>query len=600
MSQTDIDYLNTSLHVGLVKEKFFTYDQPFKMERGTLDDFTLAYETYGDLNPSSDNAILICHALTGDHHVAGLYSENDKKPGWWNHMVGPGKPIDTEKFFVICSNCLGACKGSTGPSSRKANGETYGMSFPNLSIADMVRAQKLLLDHLGVSKLFAVIGGSMGGMQALQWIVEYPDFSEKAIIIAATAQHTVQTIAFNEAGRRSIVGDSGWKDGEYREKEGPHKGLAVARMMAHITYLSDHGMEEKFGGSKRLDPDEQFEFSVQRYLDYQGKKFINRFDANSYLKLTEALDRFDLVGENELEKNLSKVQAQTLIIAFSSDWLYTPEQNKKIAAALHATGKAASYIQIEDKHGHDSFLIDSPPFLRAVRLFLEGTDQEEEKRSKVDGFRKLRNRYEVKKEADFKVIDNWVEDGSRVLDLGCGSGLLLEHLRESKGVRGLGFDLNLEKAISCVARGVSINQEDIRVGLQNFDNDSFDWVIFSRMVEELPEPGEILREALRVGKKVAVSFVNHGYWKNRLNFALQGRRVQNEIYPHQWESSHLSNHFSVGEFEEFCENLSDEYAGYSSRIGRKVFHRGDWVRYCNWLPNLRAGLAIYEILKEKN
>ena len=256
------------------------------------------------------------------------------------------------------------------------------------------------------------------------------------------------------------------------------------------------------------------------------------------MKLTEALDRFDLVGDNELEKNLSKVQAQTLVIAFSSDWLYTPEQNKKIAAALHATGKPASYIQIEDKHGHDSFLIDSLPFLRAVRLFLEGTDQEEEKRSKVDGFRKLRNRYEVKKEADFKVIDNWVEDGSRVLDLGCGSGLLLEHLRESKGVRGLGFDLNLEKAISCVARGVSINQEDIRVGLQNFDNDSFDWVIFSRMVEELPEPGEILREALRVGKKVAVSFVNHGYWKNRLNFALQGRRVQNEIYPHQWESSH--------------------------------------------------------------
>ena len=362
MSQPDIDYLNTSHHVGLVKEKFFTYDQPFKMERGTLDDFTLAYETYGELNSSSNNAVLICHALTGDHHVAGIYSENDKKPGWWNHVVGPGKAIDTNKFFVICSNCLGACKGSTGPSSKKADGETYGMSFPDLSILDMVRAQKLLLDYLGVSKLFAVVGGSMGGMQALQWIVEYPEFSEKAIIIAATAQHTVQTIAFNEAGRRSIVGDPGWKEGEYNEKEGPHKGLAVARMMAHITYLSDHGMEEKFGGSKRLDSDEQFEFSVQRYLDYQGKKFINRFDANSYLKLTEALDRFDLAGENELEKNLSKVEAQTLVIAFSSDWLYTPEQNKKIAAALHSNGKPASYIQIEDMHGHDSFLIDSPSF----------------------------------------------------------------------------------------------------------------------------------------------------------------------------------------------------------------------------------------------
>ena len=364
MSQLENDYLNTSMHAGLVKEKFFTYDKPFKMENGLLDNFTLAYETYGELSASSDNAILICHALTGDHHVAGVYSENDKRPGWWNHVVGPGKAIDTNKFFVICSNCLGACKGSTGPTSRKENGRIYGINFPDLSILDMVRSQKLLLDHLGVKKLFAVVGGSMGGMQALQWIVEYPNFLEKAIIIAATAQHTVQTIAFNEAGRRSITDDPDWKEGEYGEGEGPRRGLAVARMMAHITYLSDHGMEEKFGGSKRLDSKEQFEFSIQRYLDYQGKKFINRFDANSYLKLTEALDRFDLVGENSLEKNLSNVKAQTLVIAFSSDWLYTPEQNKKIAAALQSSGKSASYIQIEDMHGHDSFLINSPSFLR--------------------------------------------------------------------------------------------------------------------------------------------------------------------------------------------------------------------------------------------
>lgn len=600
MSQPNNDYLKCSHNVGLVKEKFFTYDQPFEMEGGLLDEFTLAYETYGELNQSADNAILICHALTGDHHVAGVYSENDAKPGWWNHVVGPDKPIDTNKFFVICSNCLGACKGSTGPATKKASGQAFGTSFPDLSINDMVRAQKILVDHLGVLKLFAVVGGSMGGMQALQWIVKYPKFSEKAIIIAATAQHTVQTIAFNEAGRRSIMGDPGWKEGEYECKEGPRNGLAVARMMAHITYLSDHGMEEKFGGEKRLDPGKEFEFSVQRYLDYQGDKFIDRFDANSYLKLTEALDRFDLVGESGLEENLSKVQAQTLVIAFSSDWLYTPEQNKKIASALHALGKPASYIQIEDMHGHDSFLIDSPPFLRAVRLFLQGTDQEEEKRSNVYGFRKLKNRYEVKKEADFRIIDNWVESKSRVLDLGCGRGLLLEHLRESKGVTGLGFDLDLEKAISCVARGVSVNQEDIRKGLQNFDDDSFDWVIFSRMVEELPEPGEVLKEAIRVGKKVAVSFVNHGYWRNRLNFIFQGKRVRNEVYPHQWESSHLSNHFSVGEFEEFCQNLTDDKLGYSARVGRKLFHRGDWTGVCKWLPNLRAGLAIYEIIKKKN
>jgi homoserine O-acetyltransferase len=599
MIQAKNEYLDSSRHVGLVKEKSFTFSEQFALEGGHLNGFTLAYETYGELNSDGDNGILICHALTGDHHVAGVYSESDTKPGWWNHVVGPGKPIDTNKFFVICSNCLGGCRGSSGPSTISSNDELYGADFPDFSIGDMVRAQKLLLEHLNVFNLFAVVGGSMGGMQALQWIFEYPDFSKKAIIIAATAQHSVQTIAFNEAGRRSVKGDPEWKEGNYDKGKGPGNGLSVARMMAHITYLSDQGMEEKFGGEKRLDVESDFEFSVQRYLDYQGDKFIKRFDANSYLKLTEALDRFDLVGEKGLSENLKNVEASTLVISFSSDWLYTPEQNKRIATALHTQGKSASYIQIEDMHGHDSFLIDSVPFLKAVRFFLQGTNSEEAERSDLDGFRKLKNRYEVKKEADFKVIDNWVEDGSKVLDLGCGRGLLLEHLRETKGVSGLGFDLDLEKAISCISRGVAVNQEDIRRGLQNFEDNSFDWVIFSRMVEELPEPGLVLKEALRVGKRVAVSFVNHGYWKNRINFIFQGKRVHNEVYPHQWESSHLSNHFSIGEFEEFCNTIKDKSSGYSARIGRKVFHLGDWVGVCNWLPNLRAGLAIYEILKEK-
>mgnify|MGYP001166866974 CR=1 FL=1 len=599
MTQKDNEYSDSSRNVGLVEEKSFSYPERFAVDGGHLNGFTLAYETYGELNAEGSNAILICHALTGDHHVAGVYSGKDSKPGWWNHVVGPNKSIDTNKFFVICSNCLGACRGSTGPSSGSSRDEMHGANFPDLSISDMVRAQKLLLEHLAVYQLFAVVGGSMGGMQALQWIFEYPDFPKKAIIIAATAQHSVQTIAFNEAGRRSVTGDPNWKEGNYDIGEGPTNGLSVARMMAHITYLSDRGMEEKFGGEKRLDAQSDFEFSVQRYLDYQGEKFINRFDANSYLKLTEALDRFDLVGENGLANNLKNVEANTLIIAFSSDWLYTPEQNKRIARALQSKGKPASYIQIDDMHGHDSFLIDSVPFLRAVRLFLEGGGQKEGNGSETDGFRKLKNRYEVKKEADFKVIDNWVEDGSKVLDLGCGRGILLEHLRETKGVSGLGFDMDLEKAISCVSRGVSVNQEDIRLGLKHIDDDSFDWVIFSRMVEELPEPGEVLKEALRVGKRVAVSFVNHGYWKNRLNFIFRGKRVYNEVYPHKWESSHLSNHFSIDEFEEFCSSLKDVSPGCIARIGRKVFHLGDWIGECRRMPNLRAGLAIYEIVKEK-
>ena len=251
------DYVSGSGQVGIVSERTYRHDEPFEMENGSLEKFQLRYETYGKLNESGTNAILICHALTGDHHVAGVYSKDDRQPGWWNHVVGPGKAIDTNDFFVVCSNCLGACKGSTGPASENpaTPGKAYGMLFPDLTIKDMVRAQKSLLDFLGVVSLHSVVGGSMGGMQALQWIVEFPDFVKKALIIAATARHNAQTIAFNEVGRRSICGDRDWKSGEYLDGEGPREGLAVARMMAHITYLSDEGMEERFGreiGASRI------------------------------------------------------------------------------------------------------------------------------------------------------------------------------------------------------------------------------------------------------------------------------------------------------------------------------------------------------------
>ena len=593
------DYSNQPNEVGLVHEESFVCQDRFELSNGQfLEGYELRYECYGELNSAKDNAIYICHALTGDHHVAGIYSEEDDKPGWWNHVVGPGKPVDTNRFFVVSSNCLGGCRGSTGPSSKRADGsgESYGSSFPDLSIRDMIHAQRALVDHLGITALHAVVGGSMGGMQALQWIVEYPGFAKNAIIIAATAQHSVQTIAFNEAGRRSIRGDDGWQGGDYQEQTSPDQGLSVARMMAHITYLSDIGMEEKFGGDRRLNPSEDFEFSVQGYLDYQGKKFIERFDANSYLKLTEALDRFDLVGDQGLAKAVSGVKTRTLVIAFSSDWLYTPRQNKQIVDALLQAGKDASYLEIDHSHGHDSFLIDSGPFLRALDVFLQTEDSSKTENLEADGFRKLKNRYEVKKEADFRAIDDWVAPNDKVLDLGCGRGLLLEHLRETKEVRGLGVDWELNNSTFCVARKVPIYQEEILSALTKFNENSFEWVIFSRMVESLPEPGRILKQALRVGRKVAVSFVNHGYWRNRWNFLLHGKRVCNDVYPHQWESSHLSNHFSIREFEDFCLRLQAE--GMKVRLGRRMFYRGDWVKSCSAFPNFRAGLAIYELVKE--
>lgn len=389
--------------IGFVSPKFFVHKKKFPMEMGMLEEFEICYETYGTLNENKSNVILICHALTGDHHAAGIYAK-DKRKGWWDHAVGPGKAINTDKFYVICSNCLGACQGSTGPTSiDPSTGFAYGMSFPELTIIDMVRAQKLLLDHLEISSLYSVVGGSMGGMQALQWIVEYPYFVERAMIIAATAQHSAQTIAFNEVGRTSIKGDPKWNNGDYSEKDRPEVGLAVARMMAHITYLSDESMSQKFGRNQMESVDVIYEdatekkFAVESYLHHQGSKFVDRFDANTYLKLTQALDRFDLVGDSGLVENLKNVISRVMVVGFTSDWLYTPQQNKKIAESLQKLKKHASYLEIKHEHGHDSFLLKSPQFLRLIKLFLEGTNEEEINRQLSNKSRKANTRYDVKK-----------------------------------------------------------------------------------------------------------------------------------------------------------------------------------------------------------
>ena len=595
MTHSDKTYISKDQELGQVEEKKFLLSEPFKFKNGELSNLEIAYESYGSLNQERTNCILLCHALTGDHHAAG-YHEGDEKPGWWNHLIGPGKPIDTNIFFVVCSNCLGACGGSTGPASKSFEDTTrsYGMDFPDFTIKDMIRAQKALLDFLEVKNIEAVIGGSMGGMQALQWIVDFPEFVKKALVIAATSRHSAQTIAFNEVGRRSIQGDPLWKRGNYSQGSGPDIGLAVARMMAHITYLSDEGMEDKFGRDQPIDSTHNFEFKVESYLDHQGKKFVDRFDANTYIKLTRALDRFDLVGDQGLENSLSHVKSKVLVIAFTSDWLYTPEQNKEIVNAMLRIGKDASYLELDHKHGHDSFLINSQDFLRTVSAFLIGKTEEDKKEKRNSG--STHSRYDVKKEADFKIIDDWVESGSRVLDLGCGKGALLEYLRDTKDVFGLGVDYDLNKATACVARGVTVCQEDIRKVLSNLKDNSFDWVIFSRMVEELEEPGKVILEALRVGKRVAISFVNYSYWKNRYRFLRSGVRIRNEVYPDPWEASKLRNYFSVRDFELFCKDMKAEKIDFS--IGRKVFHRGDWVKTCKFLPNLRAGLAIYELIKK--
>jgi homoserine O-acetyltransferase len=365
--------------VGIVVPHDFVYAKPFTFKSGqTLPGFTLRYETYGQLNATRDNAILICHALSGDHHCAGLHTVEDRKPGWWNNLIGPGKAVDTSRFFVVCANVLGGCQGSTGPSSTNpATDRPYGLAFPFVTILDMVRAQKHLLDHLGVSELHAVIGGSMGGMLALQFSIEYPSYVRRVIAMATTAREGAQAIAFNEVGRQAIMQDPDWNHGDYAKGGGPRVGLAIARMMAHITYVSDASMDRKFGRRKKAavngdayNFDVQFE--VESYLLHQGQSFINRFDANSYLYITRALDHFDLPhAYGSLEAAFTPVQAETLVVGFTSDWLFPPEQNRAITLALLRAGKRASYAELATDLGHDSFLLESEELYTLVRGFLE-------------------------------------------------------------------------------------------------------------------------------------------------------------------------------------------------------------------------------------
>lgn len=365
--------------VGLVQWGDYVHKDPFTFESGEgIPGLTLRYETYGKLNAARDNAILVCHALSGDHHCAGIHSLEDRKPGWWNNIIGPGKPLDTNRYFVICSNCLGGCQGSTGPkSTNPQTGEPYNMAFPIVTVGDMVKAQYLMLtEGLGLESLYAAIGGSMGGMQVLQWGIAYPEFVKRLLPLATTARQNAQAIAFNEVGRLAIIQDPEWKQGAYEEGRGPNVGLAVARMMAHITYLSDAGLEEKFGRGKvdRETPASHFEaeFQVESYLRYQGQSFINRFDANSYLYLTKALDRFDLFGPSgKLEDQLGRIRAKTLVVAFKSDWLFPPAQNRTIVHALLRSGCDATYAELDTSLGHDSFLVHAPDLYELVRNFLK-------------------------------------------------------------------------------------------------------------------------------------------------------------------------------------------------------------------------------------
>ncbi len=361
----------------------FTEDAPLQLESGgTLGPIRLAYQTYGRLSAQKDNAILICHALSGDAHAAFESKETPGEIGWWDTVIGPGKAIDTNRYYVICSNVIGSCHGSTGPAERNPiTQEPYGLSFPVITISDMVSAQKRLLEILKVSKLKLVVGGSMGGMQALQWTIQYPGIVEKCIPIAATASLSPQALAFDAVGRNAITSDSHWNSGKYHGKEKPKKGLAIARMIGHITYLSDESMVLKFGRrlQQRADYgyDLETEFQVESYLHYQGNKFGDLFDANSYLYLTKAIDYFDLKKKyGSLENAFQTVTTKFLLIGIHSDWLYPAKQSREIALSLMKLQKNVAFCELNSPYGHDAFLLENEEMSTLIRNFLDGNSHE--------------------------------------------------------------------------------------------------------------------------------------------------------------------------------------------------------------------------------
>jgi homoserine O-acetyltransferase/O-succinyltransferase len=355
-------------------------DRPLILESGqSLGPLQIAYQTYGTLNAARTNAILVCHALTGDQYLA---SQNPVtgKPGWWENMLGPGKSIDTNRFFVICSNVIGSCMGSTGPASlNPATGAPYGTDFPVLTIADMVKAQALLIDHLGIDRLLAVMGGSMGGMQVLEWAIRYPDRVVAALPIACAAKHSAQNIAFHEVGRQAVMADPDWRGGHYlRDGTVPRKGLGVARMAAHITYLSELALQRKFGRNMQdreaLTFSFDADFQVESYLRHQGVSFVERFDANSYLYVTRAMDYFDLAadhGNGNLVRAFRGVTARFCLISFTSDWLFPTSDNRAVVQALNAVGASVSFVEIESDKGHDAFLLDEPSLFATAKGFVD-------------------------------------------------------------------------------------------------------------------------------------------------------------------------------------------------------------------------------------
>ena len=521
---------------------------------GVLKEVEVAYEECG-APIAPDNVIYICHALTGDSHVAGMLPGEEKPSGWWEEMVGPGRAFDTNRFHIICANVLGGCQGTTGPMSINPDtGKPYGSQFPQYTFDDAVDVFRMLLHQLGVKRLAALVGGSYGGLQVVNWMTRYPDEIDKVCLIATSAHLNTQAIAFSVMSRNSITDDPKWQGGDYYlegDGKGPRAGLAAARQLAHITYLSRELLQEKFQRNlqknfveapeeDRAERDRLFKtyFQIESYLDYQAMKFVRRFDANSYLHITRSMDLYDPCDRfGSLDAAFALVKARVLVVSYENDILFPAWQSKEITASLMRMDKRVSYCHLESGTGHDSFLTDIEHLSKVVGGFLGNREV------KVMKWQERHHR----------TVLAMVKEGSRVIDIGCGDGTLLDVLRARKGVKGDGVEIDVDRYEEAIADGHDVIWEDVDEGLSVVPDGHYDTAIVSDTLQEVRNPRGLLREALRIADEAIVTFPNFAAYRIRLTLALKGRLPVSKHLPFQWYDTPNIHLITLKDFRALCD-----------------------------------------------
>jgi len=523
---------------------------------GVLSEIEVAYEECGaPLDTEHTNAIFICHALTGDAHVAGIRPGEKEPSGWWEGMIGPGRAFDTNRFHIICANVIGGCSGTTGPmTTNPKTGKPYGSSFPQFTFAEAVDIYRMLLRQLSVKKLYAIAGGSYGGMMAIDWITRCPEDMDRVCLIATSSELNAQALAFSVVSRRSITDDPEWRGGDYYgegDGKGPKAGLAAARQLAHITYLSRQLMQEKFGRrlqdnfvkapeSERKERDRQFKtyFQVESYLDHQAEKFLKRFDANSYLHITRPFDLYSVTERyGGLDEAFARVQAKVLVVSYAADILFPAEQSKEIVASLLRNGKNVSYCHLEAGTGHDSFLTDIHDISGLISGFLLPREPK---------VMKWQTRL-------YRNVIKMVREGARVIDIGCGDGTLLNVLRQARNCASAGVDIDIDPFKESFADGNRMYWEDADEGLTVIPDHHYDVAICSDTLQEVRNPRGLLREALRVADEAIVTFPNFAAYRIRLTLAFTGRLPVSKQLPFQWYDTPNIHCITLKDFRALCE-----------------------------------------------